>query len=219
MAQGTTFGSIHSNTVLHLIQQKVEVKPARPKTKYIDIPGGDGSKDLSEALGVGVKYADREITWTFGLYPGQDWYTTQCEVSGILNGLACHITLDDDPDYYYDGRLTVSDYKSSKLLRQIVVKALCRPYKRKQLQTIIARNDLTTTYKTIVLANDRMPVIPEITVAQETSLKFHGQTYTLTAGTYKLAGIMLAEGRNTLEVKTASGTGGQISIAYREGAL
>lgn len=219
MTKGTLFGAIHSSTDLGLIQQRVEVSPAAPKTNYVDIPGGDGSKDLTESLGVGVKYKDREITWTFGLYPGQDWYAKQQQVSGALNGLACHITLDDDPDYYYDGRLEVSGYSRDKLLRQITVRAVCRPYKSKLQLTTVARDDLDETYKALTLTNGRMPVVPSITVGQETSIKFGGATYVVTTGTHTLPGIRLVEGANTLEASTASGTGGTISVEYREGAL
>lgn len=218
MAKGTTFGAIHSDTDLQLIQQRVDVSPALPKTKYIDIPGADGSKDMTEALGVGVKYSDREITWTFALYPGADWYTKQRQVSGALNGLACHITLDDDPDYYYDGRLTVESYASDKLIKTITVKAVCRPYKRKQADTTVSRTDLGTSYKTLTLTNDRMPVIPAITVGQATTLSWGGNTYTINAGTHKLPDICLVNGSNTLKAKVDSGTG-TISVTYREGAL
>lgn len=218
MAKGTTFGNIHSNLDLHLIQQKVEVNPAQPKTRYVDIPGGNGSKDLSESLGVGMKYADREITWTFALYPGEDWTEKQREVSGALNGLACHITLDDDPDYYYDGRLTVESYKRDKLLRQITVKAVCRPYKLHQSETVISRSDLSTDYKVLTLINDRKPVVPEITVEQPTTLRFKNNTYAVSAGTHRILDIRLTPGTNALEAKTESGTG-SILVTYREGAL
>lgn len=217
MAKGTTFGSIHSNTNLQLIQQSVEVKPASPKTNFVDIPGGDGSKDLTEALGVGVKYADREITWTFALYPGADWYAKQREVSGALNGLKCNITLDDDPGYYYEGRLAVADYKADRLLRQITVKAICRPYKLKQSETTVS-SSLTTTNKTLTLNNDRMPVVPTITVTATTVITFAGNSYTINAGTHKLLGIRLTAASQTLQAKTSSGTG-TITIKYREGAL
>lgn len=217
MAKGTTFGTIHSGRHLGLIQQKIEVQPAEPKTKYLDIPGSDGSKDLTEALGVGVKYKDRTITWTFALRPGDDWYTKQREVSGALNGLACRITPDDESLWYYDGRLTVSNHKSDNLLKQITVKAVCRPYKLKKIATVI-KHDIDTTYKTILLLNSRMPVVPEITTSAAASIKFGGNTYSLSVGTHKLLGIRLVEGVNTLEVKTESGTG-TISFTFREGAL
>ena len=217
MAKGTDFGGVHSNTNLQLIQQQVEVSPAEPKLNLIDIPGANGSVDLTESLGVGVVFNDREIKWTFALYPGANWAAKQREVSNVLNGLACKITLDDDPDYYYDGRLSVSSYKSDNLLKQIVVKATCRPYKLAQSETTVTQS-LTTSLKTLTLTNDRMPVAPTITVTAETTLQWGGNTYTLASGTHELLDIMLQEGDNTLRAKVSSGTG-RITITYRQGAL
>lgn len=218
MAKGTTFGTIHSNRDLMLIQQSIEISPAIPRINIVDVPGANGGLDLTEALGVGVLYKDREIKWTFALYPGANWAERFQAVSGSINGLSCHITLDDDPGYYYDGRLQVYGYKFDALLRQITVKATCRPYKRKQIETTVSRSDISTNITTIVLNNDRMPVIPTIKTQQDTTLNWGGNSYTVNAGTHVIPEIRLSEGRNELDAKVSSGLG-TISIVYREGAL
>lgn len=217
MAKGTDFGGVHSSTTLNLIQQKVEIPPAEPKLNLIDIPGANGSVDLTEALGVGVVFKDRKIKWTFALYPGADWEAKKQEVSGALNGRSCHITLDSDPGYYYDGRVSVSNHKLDGQLKQITVTATCRPYKLKQQETTVTQG-LTTSEKTITLTNDRKPVVPEITVTAETVIQWNGNSYTLSAGTHELLDIVLQEGSNTLKAKVSSGTG-SITITYQEGAL
>lgn len=218
MAKGTTFGGVHSNRDLRLIQQQVDVQPAPPKLNIIDIPGADGSVDLTEQPAGRVVYQDREIEWTFALYPGDDWHTRHRLVAGALNGRRCRITLDDDPAYYYDGRLSVAKYNKDNQLRQITVKATCRPYKLKQQATVV-NTALTTSNKTITLTNDRKRVVPTITTTAETTLTWGGNTYTLAAGvTTKLLDIELQEGENLLQAKTTSGTG-SLRITYQEGAL
>lgn len=137
MARGTDFGGIHSHRDLHLIQQLVEVEPAEPKMNLVDIPGSDGSKDLTTQPAGRVTYKDRKITWTFALYPGENWDAKHRQVSNALNGLECRITLDTDPAYYYHGRLAVKKYKLDGLLRQITLEAICRPYKLRQEQTCV----------------------------------------------------------------------------------
>ncbi len=132
MARGTDFGGVHSHRDLHLIQPKVEVQPAEPKLNLIEVPGADCSKDLSTHPAGRVTFNDREITWTFALYPGENWDAKHSQVSGALNGRYCQIILDTDPGYYYLGRLVVSKHKVDGLLRQITVKAQCRPYKLRQ---------------------------------------------------------------------------------------
>ena len=217
MARGTSFGGLHSSTDFHLIQQSVDVQPAQPKLNLVDVPGADGSKDLSAQPAGRIVYQDRTLTWTFGLYPGENWHAKHREVSNALNGRACDITLDDDPGYYYQGRLSVEKYNVDGLLKQIVVKAICRPYKFKQEETVVS-SSLTTAYKDIDLPNDRKPVVPVITVSANTTLQWDGNTFTLNAGTHKVLDIELKEGGNTLAAKVASGTG-SITVTYQEGAL
>lgn len=217
MARGTYFGGIHSSNDLQLIQQKVEVQPAEPKLNLIDVPGADGSKDLSEQPAGRIVYKNREITWTFALYPGADWAAKHSEVSNAINGLLCRITLDTDPGYYYLGRVSVSKHKVDGLLRQIEVKASCQPYKYKQQETIVTKA-LATTYLEIPLPNSRKPVVPTITVTAETTLQWGANTYTVAAGAHKFLDIELQEGNNVLQAKVASGTG-EITVVYQEGAL
>lgn len=135
MAKGTDFGGIHSHRDLNLIQQTVEVDPAEPKLNLVEIPGADGAVDMTEQPAGRVTYNTRKITWTFALYPGENWDSKHRQVSNALNGRRCNITLDSDPAYYYQGRLSVSKHKVDGVLRQITVVAICQPYKLKQRPT------------------------------------------------------------------------------------
>lgn len=217
MARGTNFGGWHSHRDLGLIQQSVDVQPAPPKLNLVEVPGADGAKDLSTQPAGRVVYEDRKIVWTFALYPGDNWDRKHQQVCNALNGLACDIVLDTDPDYYYQGRLTVKKYKVSGLLRQITVEAVCRPYKLKRVETRRVAT-VSTTYTTLALVNERKVVIPAITVTQETTLRWGGSTLTLAAGTHRVADIELQPGTNLLDAKVATGTG-EITVVYREGAL
>lgn len=218
MARGTDFGGVHSFIDLHLIQQVVDVQPAEPKLNLIDIPGGDGAKDMSTQPAGRVVYKDRTITWTFALYPGDIWAEKHRQVSGALNGKYCRITLDSDPDYYFLGRLVVKNYKVDNQLRQITIMASCRPYMLRQAETVVKVTNLSTTYRTLDLVNDRKPAIPTITVTAETTLRWNGGTITLNPGTHKILDIELQEGINKLEAKVTAGTG-SITLTYQEGAL
>ena len=150
MARGTDFGGIHSHRDLNLIQQLVEVQPAEPKLNLVDIPGADGSRDLSSLPAGRVVYSDRSITWTFALYPGEKWDAKHRQVSNALNGRECKITLDTDPDYYFQGRVIVKKYNHDRTLHQITVEAICRPWILKQHPTRVfvpfcGKNLLDTT--------------------------------------------------------------------------
>jgi hypothetical protein len=217
MARGTDFGGVHSHYDLNLIQQKVEVDPAEPKLNMIEIPGADGAVDLTEQPAGRVVYKTRKITWTFALYPGENWDAKHAQVSNALNGRRANITLDTDPGYYYRGRLSVAKHNVDGLLRQIIVEAICQPYKLKQLPTK-ATLALTTAYKTIRLLNARKAIIPTITLTAAGTLRWKGGTIALNAGTHKVLDIELTEGENLLEAKVTSGTG-TLTVEYQEGSL
>lgn len=217
MARGTDFGGVHSFRDLHLVQAKVVVEPAKPKTNFIDIPGADGSKDFSESPAERVVFNTRKITWTFKLYPGDKWVSKYTQVSNAINGRLCKITLDDDPDYYYLGRVSVDKHAADGILHTITVVATCQPYKLWQTETELMFST-TTTNRTLTLTNDRMSVVPTITVSVASTLTWKGNSYTLAAGTHKVLDITLDEGSNSLQVKTTTGTG-TITIKYQKGAL
>lgn len=216
---GISFGAIHSYNNLGIILSSCEIPPAEPKTTYIDVPGADGSLDLTEALG-DVVYKMRGCTFKFTVPPGPSTLESKkTEVSNKLNGKTFNITLDKDNDYYYAGRCSVDNYAQDLNIGYITVKAMVKPYKYKQSITTVAENGLTASYKTITLTNDRMKTVPTIIVTEETIVKFGDAEYALSAGTHKILDIQLVEGNNTLEAKLVSAASGSITITYQEGAL
>jgi phage-related protein len=218
MARGTDFGGVHSNTDLHLIQQSVDIQPAEPKLNMVDIPGADGSKDLTEKPGGRVVYKDRTLTWIFALYPGENWHDKHRQVSNALNGRRCKITLDDDPDHYYLGRLSVKKYNTDKAVRQITVVATCSPWMLKQELTIVTDTFNNANRHLVKLPNEKKPVIPAIELTHEASILWNDNEIIIPAGAYTSLDIELQEGENKLLVMFPGGTG-TITVTYQEGSL
>lgn len=136
---GVYFGNIHSFYDLNLILAPFTPTPAEPKLNFLEIPGRDGHLDLTEANGE-VKYNSREFEFIFTVAPGDPLTFDErvSAVSNALNGLRCKITLDRDPDYYWEGRCAVSEYDQDKNIGQIVVTATVNPYKLKQNPTVVS---------------------------------------------------------------------------------
>lgn len=217
---GVLFDNIHSYLDFDLILSSVDIPPAQPKTTYVDVPGADGSVDLTEAHGE-VKYADRKITFTFTMNPSGDlsedaWTAKKTEVSNCLNGRKFKITLDKDPDYYWHGRCTVDDYKSNKKVRQIVVVAVVYPYKLKQATTFVDCY-LTESEQTLSISNGRRSVCPSIFVAGSAKVIFNGNTFDFGIGTHKNLNIRFTEGINQVVVSGSSGS--YIQFSYQDGDL
>lgn len=221
MAKGTDFGGVHSHQDLNLIQQKVDIQPAEPKLNLIDVPGADGSVDMTELPAGRVVYKDRILTWTYALYPGDDWHARHRKVSNALNGKRCRIILDDDPGRYYMGRLSVKKYNTDRVLRQITVEATCSPWIFKKNPTVITENLIhdSTGFMSIILSNEKKPAIPTIEVTRNTTIVWKGSTKKLAAGaSFTSLDIELQEGDNLLKAASAT-SDGAITITYQEASL
>ncbi len=213
---GMYFGEIHSFYDLNLILSSVDIPAAVPKTNYIEIPGGDGSIDLTEVHGE-VKYSDRDCKFTFTAPPmgASAWEELKTTVNNALNGKVFKITLEKDPEFYYFGRCSIDGYSENKKIRQIVVKAKVKPWKLRQSQTVIEKA-LNATWQTILLPNSRKTVCPVIECTDEnTKIAFNGVTYTLEAGTHKILDLQLKEGATAVSVHG----NGTIKFTYQEGDL
>ena len=216
---GIRFDDIHSYYGLNLILSKVDIPPAIPKTTYVDIPGGNGSIDLTEAHGE-VKYKDRDCKFTFTMNPAGDlseaaFEEKKTEVSNALNGKVFKITLDKDAEFYYSGRCEVSEYLSDKRIRQFVVTARVKPYKFKQ-NVSIKKYLLSEKEQTVNVMNGRMSVVPEITCTNDnTNVVFGSIEKVFSKGTHKILDIQFKHGSNQLKL-SGSGT---ITFKYQEGEL
>lgn len=213
---GVYFGNIHSYDDLNLILAPFVPVPAEPQTNFLQIPGRNGLLDLTEANGE-VKFNSREFVFTFTVAPGDTLTFDErvSVVSNALNGLRCKITIERDPDYYWEGRCAVSEYDQDKNIGQIVVSATVDPYKLKQNATVVSIV-LSAEEQTVVLANSRMTVVPIIECTDDdTVVVFGDYSCTLDEGIHKVNAIRFVEGENVLK---ASGSG-EITITYQEGAL
>lgn len=212
MMHGIKFDSVHSYENMNLILSNINIPPATVKTVYVDIPGGDGSLDLTEALGE-AKYNDRECSFTFTVFPHESFEEKKKYVSNLLNGKRCKITLDKDPDYYWDGRCSVDEYASEKNLHKIVVGATVAPYKLKtNLTTVIVRAGENVNG---TLTNGRKRAVPTITTTQSAKIIFNGVTYNVGAGTHKILNIELKSGDNYVTVTSDA----SVKFVYQEGDL
>ena len=213
---GVSFNDIHSFYDLNLVLSSVTISPAEPKETLVDIPGADGSLDMTEAHGE-VKFKDRTLKLVFTVHPldRMTFEERKTAVSNALNGLRCKITLDKDLDYYYDGRCKVDEYMQDRNLKQITVSATVRPYKLKHAVTV-CRFNLTAAEQVVTLENERKRVVPVIEcTADNTHIVFNGNDFNLSAGKHKILDICLTAGKHVLKL-TGSGT---ITFTYQEGAL
>lgn len=190
------------------------------RTNMIDVPGRDGLLDASEVLTGEVTYKNRTITLKLtgvDTVSGKTWPATISDFCNKVHGKRVKITFPEDT-HFYSGRCSVGQVELVKMMQTIPVTVDCDPWKYKNAKTTVSRSDLGTAYKQLSLPNERRPVIPTITVAQDTTLLWDGSTINISAGDHILPAIRLAAGNNILKAKVTSGTG-SITVTYQEASL
>lgn len=212
---GIMFGNKHSYKDFGLILTDMQIPAAAPITNYINIPGRDGLLDASEELGE-IKFNDRDCKFSFVVdnYKNSlSFEEIKTEISNYLNGKTMKVILDEDKDYYYYGRLSIDNHSKKGYLKQIIVAAKFEPYKLKTEETTVSATVSGET--TVVCENERMSVVPTITMDADFTLTFGDITIPADAGTHIFPDIKFTEGTNEI---ICSGYG-NITFTYQEGAL
>lgn len=133
--RGVKFDDLHSwdDLSLILMSQKVGLPPI--KTCTVDLPAGDGELDLTDYFG-GPQYGNRTLEFTFACV--DDIWPISQKAQNLLHGRKCDITLDDDPGYYYRGRVSINDWDVNRVNGTLKMTCTCEPYKYKQDVTVVS---------------------------------------------------------------------------------
>ena len=191
------------------------------RTNMIVVPGRDGAIDATDALTGEPTYDTRIISISlFGIksISGKEWPVAVSDFCNAFHGKKVKVYFPEDSAHYYSGRLSVGEIKLDGGRQLLPVEIICDPWKYKNEKTTVSRSDLGTAYKQLSLPNESRPVIPTITVAQDTVLLWGSSTININAGDHILPDIRLAAGSNILKAKVASGTG-SISVTYQEASM
>ncbi len=81
------------------------------------------------------------------------WFDTYSMIANFLHGKNGKVILSDDPAYYYEGRFTVSDFKSASDWSKISIGYDLRPYKYNTISTLSMDNDVIPQASTQIIKN------------------------------------------------------------------
>lgn len=214
--KGIMFGSYHSWNDFQLILASKTIGTPSPKTETVDIPGGDGVLDYTDFFGE-TKYGNRNLTFEFStMVIPTDFMSLFSTVQNALHGKKLPIILDEDPEWYYTGRISVSEWKADRNIGKLTIDCDCEPYKYQISTTVITKAISGTSV--ITLANSRKRVVPEVKVTSSSGLSItygSGYLWNLASGSYLLPELELVEGNNTV---TVTGTG-TITFTYTQAQL
>lgn len=152
------------------------------------------------------------------------------------HGQNMRIILDDDPQYFYIGRISVNQFLSEEIDATIVLDVTAQPYKYEialsteewlwdpfNFETDYVRGYGGLTVdgeRTLEIPGSKKPIAATFTVTLEDpekpiTLIYRGAAYRLDQGTYKMTNVVIFYGINTL-VFQGHGT---VSVEFRGASL
>lgn len=184
MYHSITFGDKNTWDDWHLIPaSRPFIAPPTPKTNVVEVPGMNGTVDLTETLTGSPTYDNRSGSFQFIVVNDYwDWTVAYSTIMAYLHGQKMRIVLEDDPGFYYEGRFSVNQWASGKTNSSITINYDVYPYKRSLFEydndnwewdpfnfdtdVIRSYNDLATengSY-TLEIDSDPEPYSPTITI-------------------------------------------------------
>lgn len=238
MYHSISFGEKNSWVDWHLIpSSRPAFSPPKPDIKLLSIPGKSGSLDVTEIMDKQVVYADRTGSFEFFVDHEQwsSWVEAYRTVMNYLHGQKMQAVLEDDPDYYYEGRFSVNQYKSNQNWSSIVIDYVANPFKFRRYEygrdwiwdTFNFNTDRLDVLESIEVSNTGVIIelfgygyrtIPIITCSTDKISMYFDNYLTpiqLSKGDNKPSLAVITEGRHQLRF-VGKGT---ISISYRGGSL
>lgn len=217
---GITFAAEAGVDVFHsfrdwsLVASEIPVvAPAKPKTKYLEVPAASGKLDFTGLLSGEVAYENRTGSWKFTVLPDVAWAQAYSQIQMALSSKRWRIILDDDPTYYYFGRLSINAWQSKPGYSTIVIDYDLGPYKCEIASTAgydwlwDDLFDVTIYYGTFDVSGARYRTFinpsgvvqePVFVCSAAMTVTFNGRQYLLPQGRSATHGIELQPGDNQM---------------------
>lgn len=180
------------------------LSPPEPKTYTVDIPGGDGAIDLTQALTGDVAYKNRQQTFPFMVVNPDSFERVKTDVSNFLHGKEFDYQITMDPGYTYHGRFSVTEYSHAVyaypgLVGAFTVEVDADPYKLKGHMTYRLN---ATGGKMFRLESGRKPVHPVVECTQPCKVRWKDVITQVPVGTYRLNDVLFTQGFNEIYINS-----------------
>lgn len=109
------------------------IQPPTVQEFSLDIPGRSGKLDFSEYVSASPVYNNRTGSLEFIVDHANEnyisWETTKETILAFIHGKNLKMILQDEPDYYYEGKITVNELASNADWSTITLDYDLKPYR------------------------------------------------------------------------------------------
>ena len=224
-----------------------DITPPKLKSYTLDIPGADGKIDLSSSLTGYPAFENRTGSIEFlVMNQGLDsslgdtygynvnniaWSGRKTEIMNFLHGQEIQVELEDIADWYFVGRMSVNEWKSSANYSTITLDYDLEPYRYSitdtgdlwkwdpfNFNTGVIKTYTASSMKfngntSFTIVGTTVPVMPTIYVTTACTLTTPHGTFRLPTGSSKNPMIYVYPGKQTW---TFSGATGSAAVYFRE---
>ena len=193
-----------------------DLTPPEPKTNYVEIEGGHGSLDLTEALTGEPVYDSRKASAAFMCSEGthREREALLRRITAAIHGRRLPVIDPDDPEHYLLGRVTIKKAVNSMAYLSFETEATCDPW-RYAVEETVRRDPVNSTVSAVLNNDGDLTVCPTLVVEGTVDIAYEDKIVRKTSGTYKVADLRLRHGVNVL---TLAGLG-SVTFLYREAVL
>lgn len=215
------------------------VNPPKPNTKGIQVPGRNGTLDMSRVLTGYMTYQNRTGSWEFIVDNDHwGWAVAYSAIMAEIHGREKLCVLEDDNGYYYKGLLSVNAWKSDKNWSLITIDYDLEPFKHPiqsseeewlwdpfNFETGVIRTNARTlnggeTIDWIIPASQEI-LKPNIYVSSS-SIKAYYPSSTervLSVGSHKYDWFKTKNSDSTIKFSNTGSSIAMVEIRYREGVF
>lgn len=213
MMKTVRFGEYDSWEDFGLVRTSTTIDKPAAKTSTVEVEGMDGVLDFTEYFGE-VLYDNRTISLDFETQrPMEEFPQLFSDVCNAIDGKMLRIVLSEDPDFYYVGRVSVSEWKSNGRIGKLSIEADCEPYKYRS--TITTKTVQVSGSKTESFDNLRKRVRPTFDLSASMTIRQGTKSFSASGNGWSDAGLYFGQGANEL---TFEGTG-TVTVKYQEKGL
>lgn len=181
-----------------------------PKVYAVDIPGGDGCIDVTEALMGDVAYCNRSMVFDLlaDAAPREGYAAAVSRLANAVHGRRLEYRVSWEPGYTYTGRFSLSYPEHLRRHGTVRLTIDADPYKLREHRVVRAAAGGGAS---VVLECGRKRQLPTVTCGSEFEVVFGGETLRVQPGTWTVRGLWLAEGENEVFVLSDL-TGGDLTL-------
>lgn len=217
MIYGVTIGTTDTLTEWGLmLLSDITIGSPPLKSVLIDVPGRDGTVNMSYAVSGEPVFNDRSISLTlFKAVDDSILNTIRAELATHCHGKMMRLVLPTDSTHYYMGLFSIGDitgYNSGK----IPVSVISEPYAYKNEVTTQSITIPSGGTSTVTLANEERPASVSLMTSGNITIAYNGATYALGTTATALP-FKLPAGSTEITITGSQGT--TISLSWQEARI